>query len=293
MADKSVWIESVEAALRSEIGMSSAKMMKVAYLTNSVKNRADDQGVPLSQPVNTLLEEEEPGPNVMISITKISTRTPDEEIKKLLKNDPGREATLRNYDFYTILFSTSIRMGDPSTTRFINASMEFVFPHGIKILEYSPRERGIITGIIESGGTGISISQSLDFIVSPSPIIKIESNNLENRFEFGVGPETKISGSYSKKSGYSLEISPRELLEYQLMLKNEHEVYGEVYPPIPQHDITSTGKENLAVFSLIIQIPQNSLPEIYVHIEGRVKGNLWGVIPLKGLVVFTKRGSFS
>jgi hypothetical protein len=293
MADNGVWVESVEAALLSEIGMSSARMMKVAYQPYSVKNMDEEHCVPHSQPVNTLQDDEVSGPNAIVYVTKISTRTPGEDIKKLLKNDPGREEILRNYDFYTILLSTSIRMDDPLTTRFINAFIEFVFPPGIKILDYSPKERGMVTGIIESGGTGISISQTLGFLASSSQTTKIQSDNPENRFEVRVGPEAKITGTYSKKSGYSLEIPPCELLEYQIMLKNEHEVYGEVYPPMPQQDIESTGKEHLAVFSIIIQTPRNSLPEIHVHIEGRVKGNLWGVILLKGSVVLTKSGNVS
>jgi hypothetical protein len=288
MADNGVWVESVEAALLSEIGMSSARMMKSAYLPYSVKNRDEEQCVPRSQSVNTLQDDEAYGPNAMVSITKIATRTPGEEIKQLLKKNPGREEILRNYNFYTILLITSIRLGDPSTTRFINATVEFDFSPGTKILDYSPKERGIVTGIIECGGTGINISQTLDFHAFSLQSIKIQSDNPENRFEVRVDREAKITGTYSKKSGYFLEIPPNVLLEYQVMLKNEHEVYGEVYPPMPQQDIESTGKENLAVFSFIIQTPRNSLPEIRVRIEGRVKGNLWGVIPLKGSVVLTK-----
>jgi hypothetical protein len=291
MADNGIWVESVEAALLSEIGMSSAKMMKIAYLPYSVKNRDKDICVARSQPVNTRQEYEVSGPNAIVYVTKISIRTPGEEIKKLLKKDHGREEILRNNDFYTILLITSIQRGDPSTTRFINALVEFVFPPGIKILDYSPKARGIVTGIIEIGGTGISISQTLDFHSYSSQTTKVQSDNPENRFEIRIGPEAKINGTYSKKSGYSLEISPCKLLEYQVMLKNEHEVYGEVYPPMPQQDIESTGQENLAIFSLIIQTPRNSLPEIHVHIEGRVKGNLWGVIPLKGSVVLTQSGN--
>ncbi|MCX6683417.1 MAG: hypothetical protein NTZ37_01620 [Methanoregula sp.] len=288
MADNGVCVESGEAALLSEIGKSSARMMKVAYLPYPEKNRDEDYGVPHSQPVKALVDDEASGPNAMIYVTKISTRTPHEEIKNLLKTDSGREAILRNSDFYTILLSTSIRMGDPSTTRFINATIEFVCTPGTKILDYSPKERGIITEIIERCVTGISLSQTLDFVTSSSQRTKIQPDTTEDQFELVVGPETKITGTYNKKSGYSLEIPHGELLEYQIMLKNEHEMYGEIYPPMPAQDIETTGRENLAVFSLIIQTPRNTIPEIHVHFEGRVKGNLWGVIPLKGSVVFTK-----
>jgi hypothetical protein len=293
MADNGVWVESVKAALLSEIEMVSARMMKNAYLPYPLKNRDEEPCVPLSQPVNILQADEVSGPNAIVYITKISTQTPGEEIKKLLKNDPGREEILRNYDFYTILLITSIQMDDPSTTRFINATLEFVFPHGIKILDYSPKEKGIVIGIIESGGAGIAISQSLDFLASSLKTPKVQPGNPGNRFEIGVGPEVIITCTYSKKSGYSVEISFCDLLEYQVMLKNEHEVYGEVYPPMPPQDTDSTGKKNLAVFSFIIQTPRNSPPEIQVNIDGRVKGNLWGVIPLKGSVVLTKSGNVS
>jgi hypothetical protein len=288
MADNGVWVESVEAALLSEIGGSSAKKMKVAYLLFSVKNKDGEPGVPLSQPVNTLLENEASGPNAIVYITKISTRTSFEEIKNLLKKEPAREAILRDFNFYTMVLSTSIWIGDLSTTHFINATAEFVFPHGTKILDYSPKEKGIVTGIIETGGTGISISNTLDFFASSSQSTNGQSENPENRFEVRVGPEAKITGAYSKKYGFSLEIPSYKLLDYQVMLKNNHEVYGEIYPPMPTQDIESTGQEHLAVFSFIIQTPRTSFPEIHVNVEGRVKGNLWGVIPLKGSVVFMK-----
>ena len=288
MTDNGVWVESVEAALLSEIGQSSARMMKAAYLPYFVNNTDEEHCAVHAQPMTTLLEDEVSGPNAMVYVTKISSRTPGEEIKNLLKKDRRREEILRNNDFYTILFSTSIRMGDPLTTRFINATVELGFPPCIKILDYSPKERGIVTGIIKTGGTGISLSQTMDFFASSSQSTNVQSDNPENRFEVRVGPEEKITGTYSKKSGYCLEISPDRLLEYQAMLKNEHELYGEIYPPMPVQDIESTGRENLAVFSLIIQTPRNLLPEMYVHVEGRVKGNLWGVISLKGSVVLTK-----
>jgi hypothetical protein len=291
MGDNGVWVESVEALLLSEIGMLSARMMKSAYLPDSMKNVDAEPCIPLSQPVNTLLEGQPSGPNALLSVTKISTRTPGEEIKQLLKKDPDREENLHNYNFYTMVLITSIRMDDPSTTRFINAIVEFVFPPGTKILDYSPKERGIVTGIIESGGTGISLSQTLGFSATLSQSKNIQPDNPEDRFDVRVGPEANITGTYNKKSGYSLEVSPCELLEYQLILKNEHEGYGEIYPPMPQQDMENTGKENLAVFSFIIQTPRTLFPEIHVSVEGRVKGNLWGVIPLKGSVVLTKSGN--
>jgi len=287
MENKGVRVESVEAALRSEIGILSAKMMKIQYLPDSVKNKVPDSNALTTQSENTRQDEVVPGPNALISITKISTPTPREEIKKLLIEDPGREEHLRNHDFYTIVFITRIQMEDPSTTRFINATIQFVFPAEVKILEYSPKERGIITGIIKAGGTGIHLSPLLELTAGSSQGTGLPDNP-ENRFEFRAGTDTKITGTYSKKFGYYLAIPPVELFEYMAMLKNEHEVYGEVYPLMPSFELESTGKENLAVFSLIIQSPKEVNPEIRVHVDSKVKGTIWGVILLKSRVIFSK-----
>jgi hypothetical protein len=50
-------------------------------------------------------------------------------------------------------------------------------------------------------------------------------------------------------------------------------------------DAGLSGKENMAVFSLILQAPLHQHPEIIARIEGRVKGNLWGVIHLTGSAI--------
>lgn len=69
------------------------------------------------------------------------------------------------------------------------------------------------------------------------------------------------------------------------MLKNDHEMFWEIYPPMPPVESEITGKEMVAVFPLIIQAPDEISPEIRIQVEGRVKGNLWGVVQVKGLVV--------
>ncbi|MDP3565459.1 MAG: hypothetical protein Q8R70_13325, partial [Methanoregula sp.] len=107
----------------------------------------------------------------------------------------------------------------------------------------------------------------------------------EHRFSISVGPEEKISGTYRTRSGYTLQIPASALLEYQGMLKNEHEMFWEIYPPMPGQVIEITGNEMLAVFSLIVQAPRNTPPTITARIDGRVKGNLWGVVSLKGSTV--------
>jgi hypothetical protein len=278
-------IESVELALLSDIEMSSAKMMKDAYLPHPVDKTNEERDVPSPLTENPPHEDAMAGPNALVYVTKISNQTPLEEIEKILKKSPERKTNTDNHDFYTLVLTISMWLGDPITTRFINSTINLAFPRGIKILTYSPKEKGIITAIIENGGDAISLSQNLDlgtFVVQDT---KIQPDPHENRFRFPVGPNEKFTGTYSKKSGYSLAIPAGVLLEYQGMLKNDHEMFWEIYPPMPGQDIEVTGKEMQAVFSLIVQTPKNAPPKITVHIEGRVKGNLWGVIPIRGSVV--------
>jgi hypothetical protein len=195
---------------------------------------------------------------------------------------------MKNHDFYTIIFVTRIRMEDPSTTRFVNAFLQFVFPSFVKILNYSPRERGVIPGIIKTAGTGILSSPALDLTAVSLKGTGFLEDTPEERFEFISGTDIKIHGTYGKKSGFCLGIPPSELFEYMAMLKSDHEVYGEVYPPMPLFDSESTGKENLAIFPLIIQTPKDVSPEIRVHVESKVKGTIWGVIHLKSRITFSK-----
>jgi hypothetical protein len=288
MADNGVRVESVEAELRSEISISSAKMMKILYLHDPAKNNCTDPGVVTTLSESPSLDNVVSGPDALISITKISTRTSHEEIKKLLVEDPGREAHMKNHDFYSIVFVMRIRMEDPSTTRFVNAIIQFVFPSDVKILQYSPRGRGTIPGIIKTGGRGIHLSPGLDLSAVSLKGTGLTDNKPENRFEFRSGTDIKINGTYSKKSGFYLAMLPLELFEYMAMLKNDHEVYGEVYPPMPLFDSETTGKENLAVFPLIIQTPKDVSPEIHVHVDSKVKGTIWGVIHLKSRIIFSK-----
>jgi hypothetical protein len=288
MADNGVRVESVEAELRSEISIASAQMMRIHYLNDPAKNILADPDVFTTQSEKSQMNNIVSGPDALISITKISTRTPREEIKKLLIEDSGRDEHMRNHDFYTIIFVTRIRMEDPSSTRFVNATIQFVFPPNVKILKYSPRERGIITGIIKAGGTGILTSTGLHLTAVSAKETELSEDTPENQFEFGSGADTKITGTYSKKSGIYVNIPPTELFEYMAMLKNEHEVYSEVYPPMPLFDTESSGKENLAVFPLIIQTPREILPEIRVQVDSKVKGTIWGVIHLKNRILFSK-----
>ena len=288
MADNGVRVESVEAELRSEIGISSAKLMKDQYGNDAARNNLIDPGVFTTPYENIPAGDIVSGPDALISITKISTRTTREEIKKLLIEDPGREEHMKNHDFYTIIFVTRIRMEDPSTTTFVNAILEFVFPPYVKILTWSPREREVIPAIIKAGGTGILSSPALNLTAESFKGTGFPEDTPENRFEFISGADTKITGIYSKKSGFYLGIPPPGLFEYMAMLKNDHEVFGEIFLPISLFDIEKTGKENLAVFPMIIQTPRDILPEIRVHIDSKVKGTIWGVIHLKSRITFSK-----
>jgi len=266
-------------------------MMKDAYLPRPGKT-TDDEGCGFrSQAADTLQVDEGSGPNATIYLTKISARIHDEEIARIIKQDPDREMNWRNHDFYVVALIASILIGDPSTTRFINAIVTVDLSNEIIILDYSPREKGIITGIIETGGDGVSISPALDFRVPALQRIPVHGDTQENRFEFPVGPEVKMSGTYSKNTGYTLDIPACELLEYEGMRKNGHEVYWEVYPPMPPQDIEFPGNENLAVLSFIIQAPRNASYDMNVRIDGKLKGKLWGVIPVQGSVVFSKNNS--
>lgn len=69
------------------------------------------------------------------------------------------------------------------------------------------------------------------------------------------------------------------------MLKNQREMFWEIFPPMPVDDSEITGKERQVIFSFIVQTPKSSPPRITARIDGRVKGNLWGVVPVKGSVV--------
>jgi len=285
MAEYDISVESVELALLSDIGMPSAHLMKNAYLPDSRENPDEERNVPYSKPADALQDDGFDGPNARVYITKLSGRTPDETIEKILARLPGSKTNTGTHDFYTVVLCMSMRLGDPLTTRFINGTIDVALLRGVKILTYSPKDKGVVTGIIEQGGDVISIFPHLEFLASSAQGIKKQPEPPEKVFGIMVGPEEKITGTWRKKTGYSLDIPAGSLLEYQGMLKNDHEMFWEMYPPMPGQDIEITGKEMLVVFSLIVQAPKNFRPAITVHIEGRVKGNIWGVIPVKGSVM--------
>jgi hypothetical protein len=286
MADNDISVESIELALLSGIEVSSAQMMKDAYQPPSAEKTGEQGPVPGSPSGNTSQEDGSTGPNVQVYVTKLSIRTPAEEIERLLKKNPDRRTTPDSHDFYTLVLAISMRMGDPSTTRFINGTIGVVFPREIKILAYSPKEKGSIVSILEAGEDAISIAGNLALTPLPGKGTKIPPDPQENRFAIPVGHGEKISGTYRTKTGFALAIPARVLLEYRGILKNEHEMFWEIFPPMPPHDLAFTGNEMQVVFSLIVRAPKNSPPTFTAPIEGRVKGMLWGVIPVKGSVNF-------
>ena len=144
-----------------------------------------------------------------------------------------------------------------------------------------------MTGIVETAGEWIFLSPALEF--SPSPPTYSDSilDDPECRFEIYVGLEEKMGVAYRRKSGYSFHIPKEEVLEYQGMRKNDREVLFEIYPPMPPRDSEISGKGNHAIVSLIVQVPRFTSPGIVVYIAGKVKGEIWGVVPLTGQVIFS------
>jgi hypothetical protein len=282
MAENGVEVKSVELALLSGIEISSALQMKDAYLPHTGEPAGEDLPAERAQPGTTPHEEGLSGPDALVYLTRIAHRTPADVAEPFLKKDPGRRAGSGDYDVYTLLLVICMRLGDPSTTRFINGTIEVAFPKGVKILHFAPKEKGTISALIEGGGGAFSLSQRLEILASAAQGTKKQHDPADNRFAIPVGAENKISGKYSTRTGFLLDIPAGFLLEYQGMLKNEHEMFWEIYPPMPPLETEITGEEMYAVLSFIVKAPKNSPPTITARIEGRVKGNLWGVIPLKG-----------
>jgi hypothetical protein len=286
MADNDVSVESVEIPLLSEIKMSSATSIKGAYQPRPGGKTDDQRDILPVQPGRMHPEEGPAGPNALVYGTKISTRTPVDVIEHRLREDPRRETTPGTHNFYTVILALSMWLGDPTTTRLINGTIDIIFSPEVAILDYSPKDKGTVTAIIENGGDRIGISPDLVFLAHPGRSTKIIPASSDSRFSVPTGPEKTLIGTYNQKTGYSLDLPAGSLLEYQGMITNPHEMFWEIYPPMPPADSTMTGTDMLVVFSLIIRTPKNYSPEIRANIDCRVKGNLWGVIPIRGSTVF-------
>jgi hypothetical protein len=200
-ADKNIQLESASAEieLTSEMGVSSARMMKEAYLPRT--GAGDDLAGNLL-PVDPDRAQSGctgSGPNAVVFITRIMTRTPEKEIKRLLENVPDHPADPHSHDFFTVVICASVRMDDPSTTRFVNATATFDLPPGMTILDFSPKERGSIGRIIEDGGCGLLITPNLDFCRSMTPGEAGRATSPKNRFEIRVSAKEHYPGILLQK----------------------------------------------------------------------------------------------
>jgi hypothetical protein len=289
MADNDVHIESGAGELTSGISRSSAILMEAAYLPAPVKSR-QEYGARFFRTLNTCQDEGVPGPNGRMYITRLSTRTPEAEVKRI--GGMPAEGKRGIYDFHTVIFYMNIHLDDPATTRFINATVSFVSLQQGKILTFSPQEKEIMAGIVERAGDRIFLSPSLEFDASSPRDTEHIPNDAEQQFEVFVGPEEKMSVTYHRNYGYSFLIPKDELLEYEGMRKNEQEISFEIFPPMPPRDSEMGRKGMHAIVSLIVRVPCHTTPDISVLVAGKVKGDIWGVVPVKGRIGFLHHGRY-
>ncbi len=282
MGDDDIRIESAAGELSSGISRSSVIMMEAAYLPES--RRHEEPGSRFFRTLRACQEEEIPGPDGRVYVTKISTRTPWAVVRGIrgAASDEG-EGTGGNPDVYTVVFYLNIRPNEPSTTRFVNATVFFITTPHSKILTFSPHRKETMAGIIGSVGDTIMVSPALEFRAS---VRRYESGDTDRRFEVYVGPEEKICFTYGSECGFLFPLPEDDLLEYTGMRTNGHGVFFDMYPPMPPNDREMTGRGGHAIVSFILEVPCGTTPEFIIHITGRVKGEIWGVVPLEGRVNF-------
>ena len=213
-----------------------------------------------------------PGRDARVYITKISESIPADELDRILSPAPY----LRNYDFYTLFFYLNIHLDEPSTTRFINAIVTFAFPPEIKILDFSPKEKEIMIKIAETPGDELFLSRSLVF--SPSIPLQGEPDDPGRRFEVRVGPEEKISLTRSRQ-GYAFIIPKGELLEYEGMRKNEHEIFWEIYPRMPPEIVNIPAEEGMPFSHALSGPPAPYFPKSQFILRGKSKGRFGESFP--------------
>jgi hypothetical protein len=288
MTDEEVRIESGAGVLASGISRSSAIMMEAAYLATPSKTH-EESGARFFRTRNVSQDEEVPGPDARVYITKLSNRTPEAVIRRIPVMSAEREDDREDHEYYTVIFYINIQLDEPSTTRFINATVSFISSPTSKILRFSPKEKEDMAIIRETAGDRIFLSPFLEF----SPTVLRDTGGIpgepECGFEIYAGPEEKIRVTYRRKYGYSFHVPKNELLEYEGMRINEHEVSFEIFPPMPPYDREIARKGKHAIVSLIVQVPRNTSPGIIILVAGRVKGEIWGVVQVKGQVDFSAR----
>jgi hypothetical protein len=214
----------------------------------------------------------------------LAGRTLAVDVKKLLHEGPKHGEELPAGYYYTLTFIAAIRLDDPSTTRFINATVAWEVPDDSRILDYSPKGKEVAGALGEQGVCGISISPLLGFSGMEKAGKEEKPASPARHFVARLGPDVQVPGTFSGKSGVQVSVPPGLLLEYQGMRMNERSVGWELYPPLIPREGEYAGRENLAVFSLVVETPRRSVPMVNARIEGRVKGDLWGVIHLNGSV---------
>jgi len=282
MGDDDIRIESAAGELSSGISRSSVILMEAAYLPES--RRHEEQGSRFFRTLRASQEEEIPGPDGRVYITKISTRTPWAVVREIrgAASDEG-EGTGGNPDVYTVVFYINIRPNETSTTRFVNATVSCITTSRSKILTFSPHRKEALPEIIGSVGDTIMVSPSLEFRAA---IRRFERDDTERRFEVFVGPEEKICFTHGRECGFLFPLPGDELLEYMGMRTNGQGIFFDMYPPMPPNDREMPGRGGHAIVSLILEVPRGTTPEFIINISGRVKGEIWGVVPLEGGVHF-------
>ena len=280
MAGSTISINSAEIALTSEMESLSARRLKAAYLQPA--GEFDNESAQAQSRGLLPASKEKSGPDATVYLTVLAARVTSEEQKNIpgLSTQDGDAEKTGSVFMMTVI--AGIQLDDPATTRFINATLTLGFSPDARILAYSPHGRTIITKIIQSGARGISITPLLAFGGLDPQDLASKSPGSVQHFDVRAGQDTLLQGTYSGKNGFRLSVPSGCLLEYQGMQKSAHQVYWELYSPMIPRDGDCAGKEHLSVFSLIVQTPKRRAPAIGTQIQGRVKGDLWGVIRLDG-----------
>ncbi|NMB78750.1 MAG: hypothetical protein GYA23_06605 [Methanomicrobiales archaeon] len=238
-------------------------------------------------PESVMEREEETisGPHGHVYVTKVIHRTPEVDIRKVLKDDPECEVKIRNNDFFTLLLDTSIQMDDPEKTRFVYASIGFDFSKKIRVLDYQPQKENLAAKLTHSGESEVTITPTIGVSATGTAGTSVASDTVKESFEIKAGPEAKLSGTYSHKTGYTLEIAGYQLLQYQGMLKNYHELAWEIYGDAIQTEKELLGKARHMLFTVIVQTPRDSFPEMTARVAGKVTRQFL-FFPINGSIYF-------
>ena len=156
----------------------------------------------------------------------------------------------------------SMRLGDPLTTRFINGTIDVAFPRGVKILTYSPKGKGLVTGIIEQGGDAISIFPHLEFLASSWQGIKNQPDTQEKAFGIMVGPEKKLPAPGVKKPGTPSIYLPVHCWNTRECSKKSMKCSGKCTLLCPARILKLPEKRCWRFFPLLSRHPKISAPSL-------------------------------